>query len=165
MYTYGLYTILLEAPPRFELGIRVLQTHALPLGYSAVLERITRLELATSTLARWRSTRWAKSALKNMKSHILWCLRSESNQRHGDFQSPALPTELQRQIKATRIGLEPTTPSVTGWCSNQLSYRATWWKLTGSNRWPSACKADALPTELNLQYSWDIPAVRPMLKC
>ena len=29
--TYGL----LEAPPGFEPGIRVLQTHALPLGYSA----------------------------------------------------------------------------------------------------------------------------------
>ena len=27
-----------------------------------------------------------------------WCLRSESNQRHRDFQSLALPTELQRQI-------------------------------------------------------------------
>ena len=26
---------ILEAPPRFELGVRVLQTHALPLGYSA----------------------------------------------------------------------------------------------------------------------------------
>ena len=62
----------LEAPPRFELGVRVLQTRALPLGYGAAynaagvlketpagisMERITRLELATSTLARWRSTR------------------------------------------------------------------------------------------------------------
>ncbi len=49
--------------------------------------------------------------LKNMKQdklyrgtpkqriqHILWCLRTESNHRHGDFQSPALPTELQRHI-------------------------------------------------------------------
>ena len=27
-----------------------------------------------------------------------WCLRSESNQRHADFQSAALPTELQRHI-------------------------------------------------------------------
>ena len=29
---------------------------------------------------------------------IFWCLRAESNHRHGDFQSPALPTELQRHI-------------------------------------------------------------------
>ena len=56
------------------------------------MERITGLEPATSTLARLRSTKWAKSAYK-------WCLRSESNQRHGDFQSPALPTELQRHMK------------------------------------------------------------------
>ena len=27
-----------------------------------------------------------------------WCLRSESNQRHEDFQSSALPTELQRHM-------------------------------------------------------------------
>ena len=33
----------------------------------------------------------------------LWCLRSESNQRHGDFQSPALPTELQRQVLRLRL--------------------------------------------------------------
>ena len=26
-----------------------------------------------------------------------------------------------------------------------------WWRMTGSNRRPSACKADALPTELILQ--------------
>ena len=30
-------------------------------------------------------------------------------------------------------------------------FEKIWWRLTGSNRRPSACKADALPTELNLQ--------------
>ena len=29
----------LEAPPRFELGIKVLQTSALPLGYGAIYEK------------------------------------------------------------------------------------------------------------------------------
>ena len=48
--------------------------------------------------------------------------------------SPLLYRLSYRGILATRMGLEPTASSVTGWCSNQLSYRAIWWKLTGSNR-------------------------------
>ena len=53
-------------------------------------------------------------ALKN------WCRGAESNHRHEDFQSSALPTELPRQkpkilwLMATWMGLEPTTSSVTG---------------------------------------------------
>ena len=64
----------------------------------------------------------------------VWCLRSELNQRHADFQSAALPTELQRHVLdqsrssglnlATPNGLEPSTSSVTGWRANRLHHRA-----------------------------------------
>ena len=66
---------------------------------------------------------WQGGALPDELHPQLWCLRTESNHRHGDFQSPALPTELQRHNThrhncsgelATRMGLEPTTSSVTG---------------------------------------------------
>ncbi len=73
--------------------------------------------------------------------------------------SLVLQTVPKTQHKmAQRTGLEPATPGVTGRYSNQLNYRCTayfrykiWWALTGSNRRHSACKADALPTELSAQ--------------
>ena len=79
----------------------------------------------------------------------LWCLRSESNQRHADFQSAALPTELQRHVEqialletrrcvlilATPNGLEPSTSSVTGWRANRLHHRA----LYGGNNRARTC--------------------------
>ena len=36
-----------------------------------------------------------------------------------------------------------------------------WWRMTGSNRRPSACKADALPAELILQVyiAWQRPTL------
>ena len=54
-------------------------------------------------------------------------------------------------------GLEPSTPRLSSACSNQLSYEPEvftaglvqpWWSRRDSNSRPSACKADALPTEL-----------------
>ena len=56
---------------------------------------------------------WQGGALPDELNPQNWCLRPESNQRHEDFQSSALPTELQRQM-AIRMGFEPTTSSVTG---------------------------------------------------
>ena len=44
---------------------------------------------------------------------VQWWLQRESNQRHTDFQSVALPTELWSQM-AVLMGLEPTVYCVTG---------------------------------------------------
>ena len=38
----------------------------------------------------------AKKRKENRKKQGKWCLGPESNQRHADFQSAALPTELPR---------------------------------------------------------------------
>ena len=46
-------------------------------------------------------------------------------------------------------GLEPSTSRLSAECSNQLSYQPIWWRLRESNPWPPACKAGALPAELN----------------
>ena len=76
----------------------------------------------------------------------IWCLRVESNHRHRDFQSLALPTELPRRKLATRRGLEPLTSSVTGWHSNRLNYRAVkgWWAFRVSNPGPIGYEPTAL---------------------
>ena len=45
--------------------------------------------------------------LKKIGNHrrlpIQWCREAELNHRHGDFQSPALPTELSRHRLCYRI--------------------------------------------------------------
>ena len=120
---------------------------------------------------RTRYLHLGKVALYRMSYTREWCLRSESNQRHEDFQSSALPTELQRHVEqeicskapngvklATRNGLEPSTSSVTGWRANRLHHRA---KFNGGNNRARTCDPMLVRHVLS-QLSY---APEPSLRC
>ena len=131
--------------------MRVLQTLALPLGHVTIFGVNISTPFGAADEARTRYLHLGKVALYQMSygrilETLLGLLTGASDRNRtndtGIF-SPLLYRLSYRgigaisacaEMAATRIGLEPTTPSVTGWCSNQLSYRAIWWKLTGSNR-------------------------------
>ena len=125
----------LEAPPRIELGNKAFAELCLTAWLWRHMDNKSGCALViifgAGDEARTRYLHLGKVALYQMSYTCIslqeawsgWCLRPESNQRHGDFQSPALPTELQRHM-ATRKGLEPSTSGVTGRRSNQLNYRA-----------------------------------------
>ena len=102
--------------PDLNRGIADLQSAALPLGYGAGYIKQLRAQIKTPATeffngagneARTRYLHLGKVALYRMSyarigptaKAVGWCLRSELNQRHADFQSAALPTELQRHIE------------------------------------------------------------------
>ena len=71
-----------------------------------------------------------------------------------NWQKEKPPDWVVFLFMATSNGLEPSTSSVTGWRANRLHHEAMWWwEQQGSNLWPPACKADALPAELCSQTS------------
>ena len=120
------------------------------------MERKKGFEPSTLALARRCST---AELLPPITS--IWWLRPESNWRHADFQSAALPTELPSHIPfkmAELTGIEPAIFGLTGRRVKPLHYSSAsapiwwfgfqWWAMTGSNCRPPACKAGALPAEL-----------------
>ena len=83
------------------------------------------------------------------------CQRTKNSFRYQKIDSMYW-LRLARLPVVGPAGLEPATPALSTRCSNQLSYgpgsaakrSERWWSQTDSNRRHSACKADALPTEL-----------------
>ena len=103
--------------PESNWRMAILQTAALPLGYGAEILKLGYSPFISPLFggeingagngARTRHLRLGKAALYQMSYSRKWCLRVELNHRHGDFQSPALPTELPRQIWRPEGGSNP----------------------------------------------------------
>ena len=117
------------------------------------VERKTRLELATLTLARLCSTNWAISAsvvrggieppLQEWKSWVLTDIRTDH---------PFLYHLSDTCSKlAVWTGLEPATPCVTGRYSNQLNYHTNF--LRTHFLFESECKGRSFVW--NFQMFWD----------
>ncbi len=101
-YTLKRVCIFLEAPPRFELGMKVLQTSALPLGYGAIFSFKT------------KSCRLGKIL-------FLWSGRRDSNSRRSPWQGDALPLSHSRIFSFVSMvppgGIEPPTRGFSVPCS------------------------------------------------
>ncbi len=91
--------------------------------------------------------------LKVLVFPSIWWLQRESNQRHRDFQSLALPTELWSQM-AVSTGLEPAIFCVTGRRVNQLHHETKWLREEDLNLWPLGYEPNELPNCSIPRYIW-----------
>ena len=88
--------------------------------------------------ARTRYLHLGKVALYQMSYARRWCPEPESNQRHEDFQSSALPTELSGQIFFRAGTARPGNFNPKRDPRDGIPSHGIWRPGTGSNRRPLA---------------------------
>lgn len=81
---------------------------------------------------------------EHITRHFLKPAAPQSDKRRSDLSKPL----SMRSIKQSNFGRRRSTTILN------YSFHQTWWRQTGSNRRPPACKAGALPAELCPQTWW-----------
>ena len=120
---------------------------ALPLGYSPKMGRLMGIEPTyAGTTIRCVNHFTTTAILK------LLC-RGSRNRTHIKGFGDLYITIIRYPYTNGRGQIRTAEPEGADLQSAAFSHFATspWWRMTGSNRRPSACKADALPAELILQ--------------
>ena len=143
-----------------------------PFGHSGTSPYLLELAIGIEPTTCWLqiscSAYWATPAYY-VSSYFcfLWCLGAESNHRHGDFQSPALPTELPRQKKwRPGTGSNRRPPAwqagvLTNWTTGpwpffnfySLNY-VFWWAFRDSNPGPIGYEPTALTSWAKSPNKW-----------
>ena len=108
------------------------------------LVEISGIEPLTSCLQGRRSPSWAKPPYRRNQIHNL---RIDLIQA----QCSTVSLFVLCPFKPASLGFEWKPEfKETQWSINLLMFQSIswWWRVPGSNRWPPACKAGALPAEL-----------------
>ena len=127
--------MLYQVEPLPDLMVRPIGVE--PITFWSVVKRSIQLSYERTCLLRIR-------LLAHKIIFSRWWLQLESNQRHQDFQSCALPTELWSHL-AVPTGLEPAIPRVTGECDNHYTTGPHWLRRLDLNQRPLGYEPNELP--------------------
>ena len=97
---------------------------------------------------------------------LKWWAKMDSNHRPHDYQSCALASwaigpylvEIKSTISVLKFRFQNSPVALFLLSESNplrwalLRYHVLWWRVPGSNRWPPACKAGALPAELTPHF-------------
>ena len=103
-----------------------------------------------------KSEEWKVNSeeMKSSQAKISWWAQVDSNHRPRAYQARALTTWAMSPCKFLRC-ISSLSPLCTlGFCfrflpSSLAAATCRWWRWWGSNPWPPACRAGALPAELH----------------
>ena len=84
---------------------------------------------------------------------VNWSVWMDSNHRPHAYQACALTTWATDRSHLV-YPVRPSLRSMLSFENEGISLSEDWWRWWGSNPWPPACRAGALPAELHPLVTW-----------